>query len=473
MLPLPAYTSSSSAFKRRCRVSYVHLLTATALFVLSAYTLLLFSSRTPTHIQQQVQHLRSLPSDFVQSSNRKGGAIDEDSLAKTLATVDGLRAEFNRQEREQETEKGWANWMLAPFSITRDALVVSSTHAYPTCPTSADPHYSSSLYYKRVFIAINLLQNEELMPTLTRELVALIRVLGPDRVFVSIYENASMDLTIMHLRLLCQVLESLGTPYKVIAKGLTELQQKENGHRISRLSAVRNAALEPLSNPSEFDTVLWLNDIFHCHTDVLELLLQKQQQGAVQACGIDYGPKGLIYDRWVMRNMRGMPFYNQSDLVEFFSSDITYKPRPEVLPFPEDTLDKAALERGEPFQVFSCWNGVTAFSASAFAPPTSLRFRTALNDPNSKDGVTDKASECYLSSVDLWKHGMGRVMLVPRVKVAYSLDIYEWDRTPAGYDPTVVTTPRINWKTAPPKQVWMHNFAAWYAPEVPEPWDEA
>ncbi|CAE6476779.1 unnamed protein product [Rhizoctonia solani] len=465
MLPLPTYTT-----KRRCRVSHLHLLTGTALFGLCAYTLLLFSSQTRTHLGQQVQHLRSLPSDFTQTSSRQGGVIDEDVLVETLATVDGLRTEFDRQEKEYESRKGWPNWILSPFSIGRDALVVSSTRSYPSCPTRADPHYASSLYQKRVFIAINLLQNEELMPTLTRELVALIRVLGPDRVFVSIYENASMDLTVMHLRLLCQILDALGTPYRVIAQGLTELQQKENGHRISRLAAVRNAALEPLSDPSEFDTVLWLNDVFHCHTDVLELLLQKQQQGAVQACGLDYGPRGLIYDRWVMRTMRGTPFYNQSDLVDFFSSDITYKARPEVLPSPQDALDKAALERGDPFQVFSCWNGVTAFSASAFA---SLRFRTALNDPDSKDGVTDKASECYLSSVDLWKHGLGRVMIVPRVRVAYSLDIYESDRTPVGYDPTQSTAARIQWKTKPPKRVWMHNFAAWYAPETPEPWDEA
>ncbi|CAE6393150.1 unnamed protein product [Rhizoctonia solani] len=473
MLPLPLSYSSTSGLKRRCRVSHLHILTGTALFGLCAYTLLLFSSRAPTPLAHQVQHLRSLPNDFSQTASRKGGMIDEGILTETLATVDGLRAEFDYQQRQHESKQGWSNWILSPFSITRDALVVSSTRSYPSCSTRTDSHYASMLYHKRVFIAINLLQNEELMPTLTRELIALIRVLGPDRVFVSIYENASMDLTVMHLRLLCKIFDALGTPYRVIAKGLTELQQKENGHRIARLAAVRNAALEPLSNPSEFDSVLWLNDVFHCHTDVLELLLQKQQQGAVQACALDFGPKGLIYDRWVMRTMRGTPFYNQSDLVDFFSSDITYKTRPEVLPTPQDALDKAALERRDPFQVFSCWNGVTAFSASAFVPPTSLRFRTALNDPDSKDGVTDKASECYLSSVDLWKHGLGRVMIVPRVRVSYSLDMYEWDRTPVGYDPTSSTTARIQWKTRPPKQVWMHNFAVWYAPETPEPWDEA
>ncbi|CAE6470037.1 unnamed protein product [Rhizoctonia solani] len=474
MLPLPAYASST--LKGRWRVSYLHLLSATALLGLSAYTLLLFSSRTPTQLQKEVQHLRSIPNDFTQISGRKSGAIDEDALAETMTVVHNLRVEFNRQEREKDAgEHGWTNWFLSPFAVTRDALVVSNTHAYPSCPTRSDEQYSSALYTKRTFIAINLLQNEELMPTLTRELIALIRVLGPDRVFVSVYENASMDLTVMHLRLLCKVLDALGTPYKVVAKGLTELQQKEHGHRISRLSALRNAAMEPLQelNPLEFDNVLWLNDVFHCHTDVLELLLQKQKQGAVQACALDFGPKGLIYDRWVLRTMRGQPFYNYSDLVDFFSSDITNKPRPWVLPLAEDDNDKSALEKGNPFQVFSCWNGVTAFSASVFAPPVSLRFRTALNDANSTDGVTDKASECYLSSVDLWKAGMGKIMVVPRVRVAYSLDVYESDRASMAYDARSVATPQIKWQTTPPETVYMHNFAAWYLPETPEPWDEA
>ncbi|GAB1522107.1 hypothetical protein RhiTH_005216 [Rhizoctonia solani] len=404
MLPLPAYASST--LKRRWRISYLHLISATVILGLSAYTLLLFYSRTPTYLQKEVQHLRNIPNDFSQLSSRKGGVIDEDVLKETMAVVNNLRVEFNRQEREKEAGQGWTHWFLSPFSITRDALVVSSTHAYPSCPTRLDERYTSALYSKRTFIAINLLQNEELMPTLTRELVALIRVLGPDRVFVSIYENASMDLTVMHLRLLCKVLDALGTPYKVIAKGLMEPQQKEHGHRISRLSSVRNAAMEPLQDldPLEFDNVLWLNDIFHCHTDVLELLLQKQKQGAVQACGLDFGPKGLIYDRWVLRNMRGRPFYNYSDIVDFFSSDITYKTRPMVLPLAEDSEDKSALERGNPFQVFSCWNGVTALSA--YGEPSQ-------------------------------------------------------------------TTPQIKWQTTPPDTVYMNNFAVWYLPETPEPWDEA
>jgi alpha-1,3-mannosyltransferase len=115
-----------------------------------------------------------------------------------------------------------------------------------------------------------------------------------------------------------QALEAIGTPYHVIARGLMELQEKDNGHRIIRLARVRNAVLEPLiaaqnstsfTDPESFETVLYLNDVFHCHGDVLELLLEKQRNQAVQACGIDFGPSGILYDRWVLRNMRGEYVY--------------------------------------------------------------------------------------------------------------------------------------------------------------------
>ncbi|KAG9099093.1 capsular associated protein [Ceratobasidium sp. 370] len=187
---------------------------------------------------------------------------------------------------------------------------------YPSCELSTlDKERCSDLRGGgRIFVAINLLQNEELMPTLVRQLLVLLEELGPERVFVSIYENASMDLTVMHLRLLCMVLDAVGTPYRVIAHGRTELQQKEHGHRISRLAYLRNTVLEPLflaqnsTLPTQgdlFKTVVFLNDVFFCHGDVLELLLQKKRNRASQACGLDFGPRGLVYDRWVLRTMRG------------------------------------------------------------------------------------------------------------------------------------------------------------------------
>ncbi|KAG9122653.1 hypothetical protein FRC07_000878 [Ceratobasidium sp. 392] len=449
------------------------------------YTLFLSFATPRTQLEKAVRILRALPNDFShESQGGRNTELNEQAISETLATIDGLRHEFDRQEHQGQS--GYLERLAGLFSTTRAGLVVANTETYPSCGLSAldKERYAELRQDRRIFVAINLLQNEGLMPTLVRELLALLEELGPERVFVSIYENASMDLTVMHLRLLCKILEAVGTPYRVIARGLTELQQKEHGHRISRLAYLRNTVLEPLflaqnstsqTQNDSFETVVFLNDVFFCHGDVLELLFQKKRNQATQACGLDFGPQGLVYDRWVLRTMRGTPFYQQKELVDFFGppDDIELKPRPRILPEQGDERDRAALEAGNPFQVFSCWNGVTAFTASVFAPPTSLRFRTTHSDPDSKDGASDKASECYLSSVDLWKADLGRIIVVPRARVAYSLDVYNADRASSAYNTTAGSPPPIEWVRTPPSEVIMHDFGLWFAPESKDAWDAA
>ncbi|KAF8603333.1 hypothetical protein BDV93DRAFT_508560 [Ceratobasidium sp. AG-I] len=468
MLPLlGAHTLRQ--LRGRWRISY--LLVAAAFLATAAYTFLLHPP--VSRVEATVRALRALPNDFSQESDfRSRGSkdIDVQTITDTLSVVDALRHEFDRQQHQSEAES--SAWLLTPIAALRSSFVVASTPTYPSCGASgsAKERYASLRQGGRIFIAINLLQNEELMPTLLRELPALLRELGPERFFVSVYENASMDLTVMHLRLLCKILDALGTPYRVIARGLMELQQKEHNHRISRLAHLRNTVLEPLflsqnSTSSiqhgSFETVLFLNDVFHCHGDVLELLLEKKRNHATQACGLDFGPRGVIYDRWVIRTSRGTPFYRQNELVEFFGDpdDIELKPRPIALQEKDDKSDREALEKGDPFQVFSCWNGVTAF--------------TAHDDPESKDGATDKASECYLSSVDLWKAGLGRIMVVPRARMAYSLDVYQVDRASSAYNTSATSSPLVKWSPTPPPEITMHNFGWWFAPETKSPWDAA
>ncbi|KAG8725343.1 capsular associated protein [Ceratobasidium sp. 395] len=483
MLPAPATGAIRSC--RRWRRLYTLVAVVTACFTIAAYTFF-FSSAVPrTHLERTIRELRALPNDFaLESQVVRHAKPDAWTIAETLATIDGLRYEFDKQERQGQM--GYLERLAVSFSAGRNALAVANAATYPSCGLSAEDkeRYSELRQGGRVFVAINLLQNEELMPTLARQLLALLEELGPGRVFVSIYENASMDLTVMHLRLLCQILDAVGTPYRIIARGLMELQQKEHGHRISRLAHLRNTVLEPLflvqnstseSQRNPFETVVFLNDVFFCHGDVLELLLQKKRNRSVQSCGLDFGPRGLVYDRWVLRTMRGAPIYRQKDLVEFFGppDDIELKPRPTILPEKDDEQDKAALDAGEPFQVFSCWNGMTAFTASVFASPTSLRFRTAHNDPDSKDGATNKASECYLSSVDLWKADLGRVLVVPRARVAYSLDVYNADRASSAYNTTAGSPPLVEWSSTPPSEVVMHGFGLWFAAETKDAWDAA
>lgn len=55
-------------------------------------------------------------------------------------------------------------------------------------------------------------------------------------------------------------------------------------------------------------------------------------------------------------------------------------------------------------------------SAKAFLPPHNIEFRTSHD--------TSKHSECLLVCVDLWKEKLGRIVMAPRARVAYTVGDY-------------------------------------------------
>lgn len=109
-----------------------------------------------------------------------------------------------------------------------------------------------------------------------------------------------------------ELLDALGTPHHIVSKGNSVKSFKEEGHRINFLAEARNFALEPLYSGSaaeripgkKFDEVLFMNDVYYCASDILEVLLQKRTQGANQACATDWGGR-VVYDRWIIRAMSG------------------------------------------------------------------------------------------------------------------------------------------------------------------------
>ncbi|KAI0034270.1 cryptococcal mannosyltransferase 1-domain-containing protein [Vararia minispora EC-137] len=339
----------------------------------------------------------------------------------------------------------------------------------------------------KLFLAMNLHNNEDVLPTFFQELPHLLQHLGPDHVYVSIYENGSGDRTPQMLNLLSELLEVLGTPHRVIADGSWKQSDKESGNRINFLAAVRNTAMQPLYSGEAgealggvFDEVIWINDVFHCTADILEILYQKRLQGAHQACATDWGVWGdwVIYDRWVLRPMSGRVMYRHDEINDWFQGGYSAEEKIAHLPhlLPEDPDDRARIERWFPLQVFSCWNGATVFDAASFLPPNNIRFRVSHADLDangvSKD-VTEKASECFLSSVDLWKHGLGKILLVPKASVAYSYGDYETHRKDGALSKKHNGSEElVEWVVDPPKEVAMQDFANWWGPERWAPWDE-
>lgn len=112
-------------------------------------------------------------------------------------------------------------------------------------------------------------------------LLALAKDIGPENVFVSIYESGSYDNTKAVLRLLDQFLDENGIPRKVVLDETThadEISQTPsdsgwieipNGttqlRRIPYLARLRNIAMQPMyelqNSNVVFDKVLFLNDV--------------------------------------------------------------------------------------------------------------------------------------------------------------------------------------------------------------------
>ncbi|KZS96930.1 hypothetical protein SISNIDRAFT_450700 [Sistotremastrum niveocremeum HHB9708] len=403
-------------------------------------------------LNKQIEQLTALPRTFNLSS---GAAPDTTGGNATLIDADTL------------------------FQIA-DALILKPSR--PTCElTSAHRSRYSSLSSSQtndtLFLAINLHNAAPILPAFLYSLSEFLTFVGPHRVHVSIYENGSTDATPILLRLLATLLDQLGTPHTILAKGsevrIADPTMKHKGGRIPVLAYVRNEALAPLTSKKvKAAQVLFMNDVIWCPADALEVLYQKDRQGADMTCSVDW-ESDIVYDRWVIRAISGRAFYLVSDLSAYFHSiwRLFRRPVPPVLP--DDPTSRELFERDLPMQVFSCWNGMAAISADVFLPPFNVHFRTAHNDLKQKGLKTDKESECFLICVDLWKKGFGKIAVVKRASVAYDVAQYERVRK----DRTIELVPsdaeeRILWQKDPPRAVAYHDWSKWET-ERWGTWDEA
>ena len=146
----------------------------------------------------------------------------------------------------------------------------------------------------KILIALNLYNSESILQSLASNLLTLADFLGD--VTNSIYENGSTDRTSDALSHLATVLSLANIIHSV----RMEVQGTDWSavHRIEQLAKYRNEAISPLFDPAftatPFDTVLFINDIFCCPVDALELLLQRRIQNADAVCGLEWIPGSLL-----------------------------------------------------------------------------------------------------------------------------------------------------------------------------------
>ncbi|KAJ2814067.1 hypothetical protein H4S07_000176 [Coemansia furcata] len=260
-----------------------------------------------------------------------------------------------------------------------------------------------------VFIAANLYNSENILPNMALQLLALADTLGHSRVFISIYENGSKDKTKEILGQFNSTLNALGIAHRIRTD---EARRPEHIHRIEYLAKVRNLALEPLySTGKKYDRVLFINDIYFCMNDLLELAYQSRAQSTHLTCAEDLitfqGRLGF-YDTWVSRDMRGDRVWIELNRLS------------------KDEITQQAQLKNRPFQVQCCWNGVALIDAQVFQGDDGLRFR------RSAEGECS-ASECSLLCNDMWKRGLRRAIIVPRVKVSYDMTTRKLLREPVNF----------------------------------------
>ena len=85
-----------------------------------------------------------------------------------------------------------------------------------------------------------------------------------------------------------------------------------------------------------------------------------------------------------------------------------------VWPYIFESQGLRAVMADEPAPVLSCWNGIAILDPAPFYSPPHVRFRMARITENECS-----ASECSLICNDYWEAGYGRILMVPRVKLAY------------------------------------------------------
>ncbi|SPC61320.1 uncharacterized protein UHOD_01270 [Ustilago sp. UG-2017b] len=269
----------------------------------------------------------------------------------------------------------------------------------------------------KVFIASNLYNNQEILPTYMSSLKKLINHLGPDNVFVSIYESHSTDQTKPMLAQLETDLAHMHVPRRILSDDQAVRMNKSSAvqDRIEFLADVRNVAMQPLldHNSSEkFSHVLWVNDIIFSAQDALQLL-QTNNTHYDQACAMDFIGNGL-YDTWVTR-------------------DAEAKTLKRTWPYFKRTQDIEAMREGRPFEVNSCWNGITAFDAKWFYPSSSFSsLKTDEEGPVTqplkfRSSPTCVSSECQLVSYDIHRASQPArpvILINPAVKVAYTYRHY-------------------------------------------------
>ncbi|KXT16189.1 hypothetical protein AC579_886 [Pseudocercospora musae] len=326
-------------------------------------------------------------------------------------------------------------------------------------------------YNEKIYIAASLYdhEGEVVSGQWGQSVLHLINILGPENVFLSIYENdpdpgALAALDSFRTNITCQ---SAIVTERLDLADLPHVSTPDGSLRLKRmqfLADVRNRALRPLEDEkspaynTRFDKLLYLNDVVFDPIDAANLLLntnvdEKTGRASYRAsCAVDFINPFKFYDTFATRDLEGydmgVPFY------PWFTNAGKGESRKDV------------RDQKDAVRVTSCWGGMVAFDAKYFQAPlysdssakelisngkNILQPQTLQYDPrhglrNSDSPSTNSsslrfraetdtywdASECCLIHADLSAMGDPLpsndtgIYMNPYIRVAYSANVLPW-----------------------------------------------
>lgn len=396
-----------------------------------------------------------------------------------------LGPKFTRPSQFTKTTLSHVDWLMNQLRARFQGTTFPEVNAYPECKldpqryakTALGPAQSGWRNTQRqeiVSFAINLHNSEEIIPAQAIALIeAVAHLLQNNKVYVSIYENSSKDRTRALLADLGAALQAIGVD-GLWMHSSNMLSDFGKNDRIVMLSEIRNLALAPLmpfaSSDKSSGTLLVMNDVLTCSSDILELVHQQRLHHAGMAFGMDWGscdrkirpgevgylydddprfdsdnpPKAQVsrfYDTWVGRGISGNGVYD-------FARPGGFSPKSDNETWVLDsysTENETIYQRwldGKAFPVYSGWGGMSAFDASLFTRE-HLRFRSTITsgwtggstvgalgvwgELVSSKGYLESdcpgASECEYVARDIWnmRQGRARVVLAPQARTTYNI----------------------------------------------------
>ncbi|RFU29696.1 hypothetical protein B7463_g6629, partial [Scytalidium lignicola] len=238
-----------------------------------------------------------------------------------------------------------------------------------------------------VYIAANIVNSDLISGAWGKNLVGLVKLIGKERVFVSIYGGPKSALRELESMLDCEysIVSEEESPIDVAHLPHITLPTtgEQKVKRIAYLASVRNRALEPLDTlDRRFDKLLFVNDVFFSPSDATRLLwgtnIIDGKARYRSVCATDFTTSWKYYDTFATRDLEGYSI--GLPIFPWFANEGSAVSRRDVL------AEKDAV------RVKSCWGGMVAFDARYFQP-SDTNAKTALDHPRSFPDLQEKEED--------------------------------------------------------------------------------